>query len=138
MGSALSRYCHGLNSDRPALTFPIFIHPYNVLLTFYRVLAPAANPGGLDGMNAELETLASRAGRALVGAGGTDQAGSDLAWAWFNVGAAGMDRTIVPRLGAGGIDPVLQVFDEPLGHPVGLIGSRRRRDLGQTAQCWAA
>lgn len=60
-----------------------------------------------------LQTLSSRAGRALVRAGARDQAGQDLAWAWFNLGAADMGRTIVARLAADKTDELTAMFDQP-------------------------
>jgi hypothetical protein len=60
-----------------------------------------------------LQVLSSRAGRALVRTGVPDQAGQDLAWAWFNLGAADMGRTIVGRLAAGKFDELTAMFNEP-------------------------
>ncbi len=65
-------------------------------------------------MNAHLQNLASRAGRAFVAGGVIHRAADDLAWAWFNLGAAGMGRTIVTRLGNGVLDSELdRIFSEP-------------------------
>ena len=58
-------------------------------------------------MTDSLQILSSRAGRALVMGGATAAAGDDLAWAWFNLSAAGMGRTIVERLGHGQMDGAL-------------------------------
>jgi hypothetical protein len=60
-----------------------------------------------------LQTLSSRAGRALVRAGVPHQAGDDLAWAWFNLGAADMGRTIVARLATDKIDHLTAMFSQP-------------------------
>lgn len=61
-----------------------------------------------------LQTLSSRAGRALVAGGVPHRAADDLAWAWFNLGAAGLGRTIVGRLGSGSMDPDLdRIFSQP-------------------------
>lgn len=42
--------------------------------------------------------LSSRAGRALQSGGVAAHAGTDLAWAWLNIGAAAIGATIVERL----------------------------------------
>jgi hypothetical protein len=61
-----------------------------------------------------LQTLSSRAGRALVAGGVPHRAADDLAWAWFNLGAAGIGRTMVGRLGGGSMDPDLdRIFSQP-------------------------
>ena len=54
-------------------------------------------------------SLSSQAGRALVHASVPFQAATDLAWAWHNLGAADMGRTIVIRLATGHMDPQLEV-----------------------------
>jgi len=64
-------------------------------------------------VNISLQTLSSEAGRVLKRAG-KERAGDDLAWAWFNLGAADMGRTIVQRLSAGKMDPQLEaIFGQP-------------------------
>jgi hypothetical protein len=61
-----------------------------------------------------LQTLSSRAGRALVAGGVPHRAADDLAWAWFNLGAAGIGQTIVGRLGGGSMDQDLdRIFSQP-------------------------
>jgi hypothetical protein len=59
-----------------------------------------------------LQVLSSRAGRALIHGGVHERAGTDLAWAWFNLGAAAMGRTIVDLL-AGGKADQLAMFGQP-------------------------
>ncbi len=66
----------------------------------------------MPGVNTTPRLLSSRAGRALVAGGAPDQAGSDLAWAWFNLGAAGMGRTIVGLLASRKFDQLSANFDE--------------------------
>jgi hypothetical protein len=61
-----------------------------------------------------LQTLSSRAGRALLEAGAPQQAGNDLAWAWLHLGAADLGRTIVRRLSAGEMDQQLEaIYGQP-------------------------
>jgi hypothetical protein len=45
--------------------------------------------------------------------GKNSQAGDDLAWAWFNLGAAGMGREIVQRLARNDVTDLTAIFDEP-------------------------
>jgi hypothetical protein len=59
-----------------------------------------------------LQVLSSRAGRALIHGGIHERAGTDLAWAWFNLGAAAMGRTIVDLLARGKVDH-LAMFGQP-------------------------
>jgi hypothetical protein len=57
--------------------------------------------------------LASRAGRGLVSAGITPEVGTDLGWAYFNIGSAGLGRVIVDRLAADGMAADLAALKLP-------------------------